>query len=132
MILGILLLLVPITVAVCGYSSALDDGQSAAAAIESSLSRYATNSLSQRPVPIPRRSSSQQITPVDMASILAHTPNVPPTVACWATPFCDAILADFAYCYNLTGSITDPNADDGRSEMYQRCLCTDRGTMYKK
>ncbi|KAI4675600.1 uncharacterized protein J4E88_007633 [Alternaria novae-zelandiae] len=52
-------------------------------------------------------------------------------VACWATPYCDSILVDFAHCYNISGTLKSPNGDDGRSEVYQRCLCNDRGTVYK-
>ncbi|KAI4652871.1 uncharacterized protein J4E78_007698 [Alternaria triticimaculans] len=68
--------------------------------------------------------SSQPSQPVLPAS-------VPPTVACWATPYCDSILVDFAHCYNISGTLKSPNGDDGRSEVYQRCLCNDRGTVYK-
>jgi hypothetical protein len=115
-----------------GYGCAPGEEQVAAAASKNPLERYITSSLIQEPALMPWHSFSQQITPADTASALAQTPSVPPTVACWATPFCNSIITDFANCYNLTGNITDPNADDGRSEIYQRCLCTDKGTIYKE
>jgi hypothetical protein len=130
-----------ISYAFLGYGSALMGRRPNDTAIEGPIGSNSTPSLMRRDSLIPRRSSSQQNDPINTTSTQAFSSqpspsalpaSVPPTVACWATPYCDSILVDFAFCYNLTGTLKNPNGDDGRSEVYQRCLCNDRGTMYKK
>jgi hypothetical protein len=49
-----------------------------------------------------------------------------PTDVCWESAHCLEFIEDFAQCYHHTGDIKDPNGDDGRNFLTQRCLCIDR------
>ena len=127
-----LLLLGLMLFAACGTSCTLVESQPVVSADGNSVEGYATRSSIKKHASLPRRSCSQKSMQVNTAGMLAQIPNVDPKVACWATPFCNSMLTDFAYCYNMTGSMKDPNADDGRSEIYQHCLCYGRGDTYKE
>ena len=120
--------------AACGYGHTMKGRQAEYTMTNDAHGSYTTASLVERTTSFPASSSNAASTQISslQPSQSVLPASVPPTVACWATPYCDSILVDFAHCYNISGTLKSPNGDDGRSEVYQRCLCNDRGTVYKE